>query len=193
MPRTLVQALAFLLGLWLALLLWPVRAGAASAEPSDTAAYADLEAPFYEAVNRFRLSQHLIPLRRLPEMDRIARAHSEDMARRSYLSHVSPEGRNPVDRLHAGGVSGFTLAAENAGMTSRSRSQQRDLPGLAALGRPPPQPGGAALQRHRRRDRARRRRNLLLHAALHHAAALSRPGRGAAKRSRCGVRAAASR
>ena len=32
---------------------------------------------------------------------------------------MSPEGRNPVDRLHAGGVSGFTLAAENAGMTSR--------------------------------------------------------------------------
>jgi uncharacterized protein YkwD len=119
-PRTLVQALAFLLGLWLALLLWPERAGAASAEPSEPAAYAELEAPFFEAVNRFRASQHLIPLRRLPEIDRIARAHSEDMARRSYLSHVSPEGRNPVDRLHAGGVTGFTLAAENAGMTSRA-------------------------------------------------------------------------
>ena len=117
MPRTLLQAAAFLLGLWLALLLWPGRAGAASA---DAAAYAPLEADFFEQINDFRASQHLIPLQRVPELDRIARAHSEDMAQRHYLSHVSPEGRNPVDRLQAGGISGFTLAAENAGMTSRA-------------------------------------------------------------------------
>ena len=95
------------------------RAGAASAEPAEPAPFGALEATFHEQVNGVRASQHLIPLRRLPEIDRVARAHSEDMASRSYLSHVSPEGRNPVDRLHGGGVSGFTLAAENAGMTSR--------------------------------------------------------------------------
>ena len=117
MPRTLLQALAFLLGLWLVLLLWPPFGHAASNEPQ--APYAALEASFHEQINGFRASQHLIVLRRLPEIDRVARAHSEDMARRHYLSHVTPEGRNPVDRLYAGGVSGFTLAAENAGMTSR--------------------------------------------------------------------------
>jgi uncharacterized protein YkwD len=115
-PRTLVQAFAFLFGVWLAFQLWPLRAGAASPEPAPFGA---LEATFHQQVNEFRASQHLIRLRRLVEIDRVARAHSEDMARRSYLSHVSPEGRNPVDRLHQGGVSGFTLAAENAGMTSR--------------------------------------------------------------------------
>jgi uncharacterized protein YkwD len=118
-PRTLVQAAAFLFGLWLALLLWPGRADAASAEPAPPAPFAALEATFHEQVNGFRSSQHLITLRRLPEIDRVARAHSEDMAQRHYLSHVSPEGRNPVDRLRDGGVSGFSLAAENAGMTSR--------------------------------------------------------------------------
>ncbi len=118
-PRTLLQAVAFLLGLWLALLFWPQRAGAASAEPAAPAPFGALEATFYEQVNGFRAEQHLISLRRIPEIDRVARAHSEDMAQRHYLSHVSPEGRNPVDRLYAGGISGFTLAAENAGMTSR--------------------------------------------------------------------------
>jgi uncharacterized protein YkwD len=118
-PRTLVQAAAFLLGLWLALLLWPQRAGAAGAEPGEAAPFAALEATFAEQINGFRASQHLILLRRLPEIDRVARAHSEDMARRHYLSHVSPEGRNPVDRLHAGGVTGFTVAAVYGGMSFR--------------------------------------------------------------------------
>jgi uncharacterized protein YkwD len=115
MPRTLLQAAAFLLGLWLALLAWPGYAAAADVE------FAALEAAFHEQINAFRGSQHLISLQRLSEIDRVARAHSEDMAQRHYLSHVSPEGKNPVDRLRAGGVSGFTLAAENAGLTSRGQ------------------------------------------------------------------------
>ena len=112
MPRTPLQAAAFLLGLWLALLAWPGRAGAADE-------FEALEAAFHEQINAFRTSQHLITLQRMAEIDRVAQAHSEDMAQRHYLSHVSPEGKNPVDRLRAGGVAGFTLAAENAGLTSR--------------------------------------------------------------------------
>ncbi len=119
MPRTFLQAVAFLFGLWLALLFWPQHAGAESTEPGGPAPFAALEATFHGQINGFRSSRNLISLRRLPEIDRVARAHSADMARRHYLSHVSPEGRNPVDRLHAGGITGFRLAAENAGMTSR--------------------------------------------------------------------------
>ena len=129
MPRTLLHALAFLLGLWLALLLWPLHAAAASSEAGDPAAFAKLEADFHDQVNAVRSSRHLIALRRFSEIDRIARAHSQDMARRHYLSHVSPEGRNPVDRLHAGGVTGFTLAAENAGLTSRGDPNNEILQG----------------------------------------------------------------
>jgi len=127
-PRTLLHALAFLLGLWLALLLWPQHAAAGS-EAGDLAPFAKLEADFHGQVNAVRSSRHLIELRRLPEIDRVARAHSQDMARRHYLSHVSPEGRNPVDRLHAGGVTGFTLAAENAGLTSRGDPNTEILQG----------------------------------------------------------------
>lgn len=41
-----------------------------------------------------------------------AQAHSEDMARRNYFAHVSPDGRSPVDRLRAQGVA-FRAVAEN--------------------------------------------------------------------------------
>jgi len=126
-PRTLLHALAFLFGVWLALLLWP-HAAAASGEDAS-APFAELEAEFHDEVNAVRAARHLIALRRLPEIDRIARAHSRDMANRRYLSHVTPEGRNPVDRLHAGGVSGFTLAAENAGMTTRHDPNREILQG----------------------------------------------------------------
>jgi uncharacterized protein YkwD len=123
-PRTLLQALAFLFGIWLALLLWPQFADASGEQE-----FARLEAEFHDEVNAVRAARHLIALRRLPEIDRIARDHSRDMANRRYLSHVTPEGRNPVDRLHAGGVSGFTLAAENAGLTSRQDPNREILQG----------------------------------------------------------------
>lgn len=44
-----------------------------------------------------------------------AQSHSDDMARRGYFSHVSPEGRTVVDRLHAQGAD-FRALAENVAM-----------------------------------------------------------------------------
>jgi uncharacterized protein YkwD len=115
-PRTLGQALGFLLGFWLALFLSPLSVETARA--GDPVAFAPLEDALHRRVNALRADRHLIPLRRLPELDRVARAHSADMARRRYLSHETPEGANPVDRLQRAGLTGFTLAAENAGRTS---------------------------------------------------------------------------
>ena len=117
MPRNLTQAIAFLLGFWIALLLSPFTTWAAG---GDEAPYAALESELYRSVNAERTSRHLIALERRPELDRVARAHSADMASRSYLSHVTPEGVDPVGRLEQGGVDGFSLAAENAGQTSKA-------------------------------------------------------------------------
>lgn len=119
MPRTFVQAAGFLLGFWIALLLSPLTIDLASASDRSAPPFADLEARLLAEVNAVRAQHHLIPLRRSPELDSIARSHSDDMARRGYLSHHTPEGTNPVDRIFAGGVAGFTLAAENLGMTNR--------------------------------------------------------------------------
>lgn len=42
----------------------------------------------------------------------VARAHSADMLRRKYFSHISPEGEDAADRMKEGDVK-FTLAGEN--------------------------------------------------------------------------------
>jgi uncharacterized protein YkwD len=119
MPRTPLQALGFLLGFWVALLLSPLTIELARADDGRASPFAELEASLLSEVNAVRARHHLIPLRRNTELDAVARSHSDDMARRGYLSHHSPEGTNPVDRIFGGGVAGFTLAAENLGKTNR--------------------------------------------------------------------------
>jgi len=117
MPRNLVQAAAFLFGFWFALWLSPLSIQAI--EDADRPAFEALEQELLDEVNRVRAERHLISLTRSTAIDAVARAHSLDMARRSYLAHETPEGRNPLDRLEAGQVDGFTLAAENIGSTDR--------------------------------------------------------------------------
>lgn len=131
MPRTFGQGLAFLLGFWIALALSPFRVEIARAD-SNAESCAELETRLYQEVNAMRARQHLIPLERDPALDAVARAHSADMARRGYLSHVNPEGRNPVDRLRAAGIEGFSLAAENTGLTDRPDPNREILQGWIA-------------------------------------------------------------
>lgn len=116
MPRTPFQALVFLAALWATLaLLAPLARAGDGADP----ALARLEEEVLDAVNAVRAREGLIPLRRDPAIDRVARAHSRDMATRGYFAHETPEGLTPPDRLARGGITGITLAAENVGLTSR--------------------------------------------------------------------------
>jgi uncharacterized protein YkwD len=114
-PRTLGQAFAFLFGLWLALWLSPFGARGETARTE----YADLETSLHRGVNDARAQQHLIPLERRAELDAVALAHSRDMVARHYLAHESPEGHNALFRLESAHVTGFSLAAENIGITDR--------------------------------------------------------------------------
>jgi len=115
MPRTPGQAAGFLIGLWLAIvLLQPLGARADQTDP----ALAALESALHQDINAVRSEHHLIELRRIPELDAVASAHSHDMATRHYMSHDTPEGLNPVDRIARSGFDGFSLAGENVGMTS---------------------------------------------------------------------------
>jgi uncharacterized protein YkwD len=117
-PRTPAQAIGFLLGFWLAFALSPlIVKAAAAAEPSNLKS---LEADLLAKANRVRSDHHLIPLVRRSDLDRVALAHSIDMARRGYFSHQSPEGGNAVDRLQQHGVTDMRLAAENLGKTTQS-------------------------------------------------------------------------
>src|SRR3990172_8721843 len=124
MPRTLVQALAFLLGFWIALLLAPFTSSAASGEEPSLAR---IEGELYQAVNAERASRHLTLLARRADLDAVARAHAADMASRGDLSHQTPEGLDPLGRLGRAGITGFSLAAENAGQTSQAEPSRRIL------------------------------------------------------------------
>ncbi|WP_205665156.1 CAP domain-containing protein [Caldimonas tepidiphila] len=72
----------------------------------------DLEARMLEMLNEERRAQGLQPLKADPELAEVARAHSRDMFARGYFSHVTPDGRDPFDRLRASKVR-FLTAGEN--------------------------------------------------------------------------------
>ena len=132
MPQNLRQAVAFLLGFWIALVVFvPLAAPRAFGATLDEQ-LAQLEAQLYADVNTFRREHRLLALERHAELDAVARAHSADMARRRFFSHVTPEGKNPVDRIQSARIDGFTLAGENVGMTSKTNPNQEILGGWIA-------------------------------------------------------------
>ncbi|MCM5681812.1 CvpA family protein [Schlegelella sp. S2-27] len=72
----------------------------------------DLEARMLEMLNKERAEAGLPPLKPDAELTGVARAHARDMFARGFFSHVTPEGRDPFDRMRAGGVR-FLIAGEN--------------------------------------------------------------------------------
>ena len=52
-------------------------------------------------VNRERAAQKLAPLRRHPRLDDAAQGHADDMFRKRYYSHDSPDGKTAIDRIQA--------------------------------------------------------------------------------------------
>jgi len=73
---------------------------------------AGLRAAVLAAINRERERAGVPPLRPHPALERAAQAHAEDLERRSYYDHHSPEGTTPRSRLLAQGYDA-RLAAEN--------------------------------------------------------------------------------
>jgi uncharacterized protein YkwD len=67
------------------------------------------------SLDRERGAASLPRLRVDPKLSRIAAAHAQDMARRRYFSHVSPEGVDPFTRMRRAGYS-FRFAGENIGI-----------------------------------------------------------------------------
>lgn len=128
-PRTCGRRLRLVLGLAVVAFGPLAVAPATCAEAPRDANLQGLEAELHRAVNALRARQGLIPLRRDPALDEIARAHSTDMSARRYLAHETPEGANPVHRLQRAGVEGFALAGENVGLTSRSQPNREILDG----------------------------------------------------------------
>jgi len=72
----------------------------------------ELESRMLELVNRERIAAGLKPFAPDPELTEVARRHSADMFARGYFAHVTPEGRDPFERMREAKVS-FLTAGEN--------------------------------------------------------------------------------
>ncbi len=70
------------------------------------------EKAMIDLVNKERVSRGLKTLIFDAKLRAIARAHSEDMFRRGYFSHYSPEGKTVADRATAAGID-FLVVGEN--------------------------------------------------------------------------------
>ena len=73
----------------------------------------DIERHAFEETNRARLKNGLLPFVWDADLCLMARAHSENMGRHNFFSHVTPEGQRLKDRAQAAGILRFTLIGEN--------------------------------------------------------------------------------
>jgi len=77
---------------------------------------ADLESEksaFLTLINQYRQQNGLPPLSVSNALTIAAQRHSEDMARRNYFSHTTPEGKTFVDRIREAGYTYNTCLGEN--------------------------------------------------------------------------------
>ncbi len=73
----------------------------------------DARAYALELVNRDRMANGLKPLVPNSFLDQVAQSHAEDMLRRNYFDHYSPEGENAVSRYIKAGGNPKTGVGEN--------------------------------------------------------------------------------
>ncbi len=70
------------------------------------------EEAMLELVNRERTSRGLAPLVMDSELRLLARAHADDMFKRGYFAHDTPEGVDPFDRMQQANIE-YGIAGEN--------------------------------------------------------------------------------
>ncbi len=67
----------------------------------------------FDLINEARRAQGFPALAWDAELTRMARAHSENMARLNFMAHAGPDGRDTVQRARALGVGNWGAIAEN--------------------------------------------------------------------------------
>jgi uncharacterized protein YkwD len=73
----------------------------------------EVERKVFQLTNEARRDHHLMPLGRDTNLIDIARAHSDDMLKRNYFSHVSPDGKSIQDRIVPAYSRTLSRAGEN--------------------------------------------------------------------------------
>jgi uncharacterized protein YkwD len=91
--------------------LSPVTARAAS--PAAAVEPNEIEKRAFDETNVFRVKNGLPPFVWDSDICRMARTHSESMARQNYFSHVTPDGLKLRDRARVAGIVRFSVLGEN--------------------------------------------------------------------------------
>jgi uncharacterized protein YkwD len=81
-------------------------------ESENLSVDADSENKMFDMVNYERTSRGVPALVWEPALVPVARSHAEDMWKRSYFGHVTPEGEDVGNRLEKAGIN-FSIAGEN--------------------------------------------------------------------------------
>jgi uncharacterized protein YkwD len=71
----------------------------------------ELELAIFNEINNVRQQYGVHPLRWDDRVAEVARKHSEDMVKRNYYGHISPEGKSAQNRMFQSGIGCF--AGEN--------------------------------------------------------------------------------
>lgn len=71
------------------------------------------EKQLVDLANMFRAEYGLSPLSWNEAAATTARQHSQDMAKRNFFDHSTPDGKTPADRLAANGLSDYRTLGEN--------------------------------------------------------------------------------
>jgi len=91
----------------------PTTANASSSLSPSLGEATAIERRAFEKTNQVRVAEGLSQLAWDAELCRMARAHSEDMARQGYFSHETLEGLQLKDRARATGIPHFRVIGEN--------------------------------------------------------------------------------
>jgi uncharacterized protein YkwD len=72
-----------------------------------------LEHKIHTLINSERQTAKIMPLVLDEELSKIARGHSQDMAKRGFFDHVNPDGKSPRDRVRMAGYNCPKTVGEN--------------------------------------------------------------------------------
>ncbi len=86
----------------------------------------DLEQQMLQLVNAERKKKGLKSLVADEQLKKVARAHSSDMLKRGYFSHITPEGKDPFYRMKNAGIN-YKKAGENLAYASTLAKAHRGL------------------------------------------------------------------
>lgn len=86
----------------------------------------DLEQQMLQLLNGERKKKGLKPLVADEPLKAVARAHSADMIKRGYFSHITPEGKDPFYRMKKAGIN-YRSAGENLAYAATLEKAHRGL------------------------------------------------------------------